>query len=492
MHILIKLEVAKKQAYIFKSTSLKDNVSRSNHIAYVTSSDFFGDIANDFYKTEENLVYSGGGHSVLKFDSKEKAVKFTKVITKYTLENFNGLELFSTSIQYDESLLPKENLMNLSKKLEEKKSIRKNQFQTTSIGIESLDKTNFSPISINEKPFKHMDFNIFNDFNFPMNFKDIDESFLSVIHIDGNAMGKRIENIYKDPKNNDFDTLAKNLNNFSKCIQKDFETAFENMLIKVTATNGIDLDFGLEKCIPIRPIILAGDDVCFVTKGSMGLECSRIFLEELANITNEQDKTKYSACAGVAIIHSKFPFYKAYNLSEELCNSAKKFGIGCNADGSISAIDWHIEYGQMKNHLSEIREDYICDDNNILTLRPMAVVNPKNDEISIFKNYNYFKTVCKAFQTTDNEVTYGKLKEVRQALKQGIIETDYAIENANIGNIIYDIVSGEYGENVVETILDKGINKEVFKTIGDSNLKYCSCFDAIEMIGMYAEIKEGV
>lgn len=489
MLILTKLEVAKKQAYIFKSTSLKDNVSRSNHIAYVTSSKFFEDVASDLYKTEENLVYSGGGHSVLKFDSREKAVEFTKVVTRYTLENFHGLELFSTSIEYDENLLPEKNLYNLSTKLEEKKSIRKNQFQTTSIGIESLDKTSFSPISTNEKPFKHMNFNIFNDFNFPMEFKDIDESFLSVIHIDGNAMGKRIENIYKVPENSDFNTLVKNLNNFSKCIQKDFETAFENMLIKVTATNGIDLDFDLEKCIPIRPIILAGDDVCFVTKGSIGLECSRIFLEELSSITNEQDNTKYSACAGVAIVHSKFPFYKAYNLSEELCSNAKKFGVTINSDGIISAMDWHIEYGQMKTHLSDIKDDLVCEDGNMLSLKPVTVTNPCNDEVSIFRTYDYFKGVTLAFKDKSSLISRGKLKEIRTALKQGEIETDYNIMKNSLSDIIYPIVTGEYGSDVVKKIIENGADRCVFKDI--DNTKYCSIYDAIELMDIFKEITEG-
>ena len=33
--------------------------------------------------------------------------------------------------------------------------------------------------------------------------------------------------------------------------------------------------------LPIRPLILAGDDVCFVTAGRIALECARVFLERL-------------------------------------------------------------------------------------------------------------------------------------------------------------------------------------------------------------------
>ena len=49
----------------------------------------------------------------------------------------------------------------------------------------------------------------------------------------------------------------------------------------------------------------------------------------------------------------------AYDLSEELCQSAKRLAKSLDPDGSnASAIDWHIEFGQLKNDLSEIRRDY--------------------------------------------------------------------------------------------------------------------------------------
>lgn len=65
---------------------------------------------------------------------------------------------------------------------------------------------------------------------------------------------------------------------------------------------------------PVRNIILAGDDVCFVTEGRIGVECARIFLEKIWGKVNSVDNKNYSACAGVAIVHQKYPFIRHISL----------------------------------------------------------------------------------------------------------------------------------------------------------------------------------
>ena len=61
--VLDILEVSQKQAFIFSSNKLRENVSNSAAIAYVTDSAFFEDSGAPYDETK-NLVYSGGGHSL--------------------------------------------------------------------------------------------------------------------------------------------------------------------------------------------------------------------------------------------------------------------------------------------------------------------------------------------------------------------------------------------------------------------------------------------
>ena len=82
MRRLMILEVSQKQAYIFASRRLRENAARSEDIRYVTESRFFQRAAGPLYREEEDLVYAGGGHTVLQFDSRARADAFARAVTE--------------------------------------------------------------------------------------------------------------------------------------------------------------------------------------------------------------------------------------------------------------------------------------------------------------------------------------------------------------------------------------------------------------------------
>ena len=84
MRQLMILEVSQKQAYIFESTKLKENVERSEEICRVTDPAYFELAAKQSslaFDKEKNVVYSGGGHTVLEFPDRESAEKFAYAIS---------------------------------------------------------------------------------------------------------------------------------------------------------------------------------------------------------------------------------------------------------------------------------------------------------------------------------------------------------------------------------------------------------------------------
>lgn len=315
--IYMKLEVAKKQSYIFASEKLLENALASARIAHVTSSDYFQTIAPELYQKNENLVYSGGGHTILQFETKEKATAFAKVITAHTMLTYPGLALFCVQITYDsDNKTPKENLKALSSALEHKKSIRQSGFRLTGIGIEALSENNYKPSPMAKTSKTDVPAPLENEFPFVRDFADLtmkkedigtlSNHFIAVVHIDGNAMSKRIDNVYfetdnqgnPDPKKQiPLEKIPETLQNFSNGIQENFEEAFRSM---VKAFLNLYPQYENSQ-IPIRPVILAGDDVCFVCAGCIALELSRLFMEALATCKNPQDGKAYSSCAGIAV-----------------------------------------------------------------------------------------------------------------------------------------------------------------------------------------------
>ena len=64
-----------------------------------------------------------------------------------------------------------------------------------------------------------------------------------------------------------------------------------------------------------------GDDLTFVCDGRLGLDLAAFYLKEFSRGTIKvcgEDKS-VDACAGVAIVPTKFPFASAYHFAEELC-----------------------------------------------------------------------------------------------------------------------------------------------------------------------------
>ncbi|MFR0906509.1 MAG: IS30 family transposase [Lachnospiraceae bacterium] len=120
---------------------------------------------------------------------------------------------------------------------------------------------------------------------------------------------------------------------------------------------------------------------------------------------------------------------------ESLCSNAKKFGVKWSDDetgSEISAIDWHVEFGEMGDTLSEIRQQYCAADGNRLEMRPYIVkVNQIKDASGKEKEpsckeisndipwYSEFKSQVERIQKREFIDARGKMKELRNVLKQG-------------------------------------------------------------------------
>ncbi|MBD5098383.1 MAG: hypothetical protein HDT35_02340 [Clostridiales bacterium] len=486
------LEVSQKQAYIFASKRLKENAARSGDIERVTGSAFFARTAADWYREEDNLVYAGGGHTVLQFEAEDQAKGFARAVTEAVLREYPGLELFVKTIphNFDPARTPGDNLKELSKELERKKARRTASFRVADFGLEAAEEEEDRPKSRTEDGLRPPE-----GYQFPAEFEELPkaipadrqnraDNFIAVIHIDGNAMGARVEDIYRCCAG-DWESCRAALRKFSEGIQQDFESAFHDTVAEVIQV------FRPGKNLPIRPVILAGDDVCFVTAGSIGLECARVFLEKLSRRANAQQPDQpYAACAGVALVHTKYPFYRAYELAEELCSNAKRYGASLDAAGRVSAMDWHIEFGQLKDSLSLLREDYRTEDGCRLELRPVTVIVPEDgQQPPPERTYGYFRALCGAMKREQGKIARSKVKELRTALKQGEVEGEFFLQEKEIGDLLYHPLETAYALEEWSRELDR---KGAFRTFREraGETRRCLFFDAIEMLDHFIPFEE--
>lgn len=443
------LEVSQKQAYIFQSNELKKNILNSAVIAWIMDADYLEETAGDrkLFCKEDNLVYSGGGHTVLEFPAREQAERFTGKITKTIRKDYPGIEVFATTIPYMDGKSPAENLKELTKALEKKKSERRSAFHQGSFGVERIDTNTRKPILCHpEKEARVPDKEERTDkslmaagFHRVFKFEELGgtkgkSNFIAVIHIDGNAMGKRVEKLQQKFRELGWDEYKEKQREFSQAIDEDFKAAYRDMseYVAENIRNGKLKELNIvENKFPVRRVITAGDDICFVTEGRIGLECAVSFLNKLGSRKNRVDGEGYAACAGVAIVHQKYPFYRAYELAEMLCSNAKKMGAALSSDKSgsdLSAIDWHIEFGEIKDTLDKIRADYFDAEGEGISGRPYIVRAEQSvTERNPSRDYRKVRKLIQKIQQ-DESCARGTVKGLRNVLKQGKDETEHYIQ----------------------------------------------------------------
>ena len=496
---LVILEVSQKQAYIFGYKKLQNNIIASDVIRYVTSKEFFKNTVPGMFE-DSNMVYDGGGHTILEFATEKLAREFVMAVTRRVMELFPGLELFAKINAYDSDKTPGENEAELIRRLEEKKALRLASFHQGKFGIEAhinieekiLERESEMVKAIRQEPcFDTVKYRLAKKFE-NLGGKKNESNFIAVVHIDGNLMGRRVASLEKEEKADDWADYKNLKARFSRQIELDFQAAYEEM-IHVVETNmdslkeKFDCQDTKQPYFPVRNIILAGDDVCFVTEGRIGVECARIFLEKIWGKVNSVDNKNYSACAGVASVHQKYPFYKSYQLAEELCSNAKRMiaQLAENEPGDqkgvadLCAIDWHIEYGEMANGLMEIRNQYKNQDEYHLEARPYLVCGEKRlMDLEPVRRYEYFKNYITAMQRKET-IARSKLKELRGVLKQTRDAAELYREINLMDNIFWRACDDYHLKE-----------KSVFYQTADGEMRSL-VFDAIELMDAYLVLEQG-
>lgn len=424
MEHLVLMEVGRKQSYIFKSNKLKENIGASQIIQYVTEILPVKKLGE--FKGQE--IMRGGGKSLYSFNTSEEAVNFIKVVSEEVLEKFPGLDVYFVRDSVDELNDDfVEKIEELYIKLGNKKSLKKNSMKQISFGIEKIcrstglaathyDKDEVISEEVNTKrKFYDNSSNLSivhgREKDFPKvldELKKEDNSYIAVIHIDGNSMGSKfvdLANEYKKLIENDKTYNKKYLADMNK-LSRDIDSIYTDAFGKV-----IDASMDNGKAT-IRPIIFAGDDVTFVCKAEDAIKLCKIFIEEINKNTVMigQNKVVLNAAAGIAFVKSHYPFSRAYDLAEELCANCKTIIKKHGKDKSM--IDWHILQGENSQSIQEIRKEQYVSKGLNLTMRPLYI----NDN-EAFNNIENFTWTLKKIQ--DNSVSRNKIKTLRGEYTKG-------------------------------------------------------------------------
>jgi len=301
------------QEFIFETNRLKEIIGASKLVEEIES---FAKEVNG-----EVLVNAAGNIKII-FDSKDEAKNFYLNLPKKILQKAYGIVVSQAVVKFNGEKPSVDDFLELEQRLRAKRNIpnipldyklsivKKAQRSAKAAYYFDKNENEFIDKASYQKQQKAKEIKEENkDFSIISNKKNK----LAIIHADGNSLGMIIPKIAKEG----------NLREFSKKLDASTKTAF-NKAIK-----------GIEK---YRKIILAGDDLTIVIDADYALKFTRDFLKFFEEETSKFLKSdfkflnmpKLTACAGISIVHEKYPFYYGYNLAEELTAYAKEISKKIN------------------------------------------------------------------------------------------------------------------------------------------------------------------
>lgn len=273
--------------------------------------------------------------------------------------------------------------------------------------------------------------------------------WIAIIHADGNGLGKIIQQIGGDKQT---------LHDFSAGLDSATMEAAKKAYRKVEK-------YFNEGFIPIRPIVVGGDDFTVICRADFALEYitayldafeheTKVFIERLSK-NNEKLKNsgikQLTACAGIAYIKSSFPFHYGYKLAEKLCEAAKNDSKAHNKDTAPSCVMFH-----------KVQDSFVENYTDIVDRE--LIIRKENDgnEIHTFQFGPYYlNTEFNGYWTTEKLTNIKKQlssnddgNKVKSAVRQliGLWKSkDFksASKKARILNIIR-----QYNSDLLNTVLD--------------------------------------
>lgn len=328
-----------------------------------------------------------------------------------------------------------------------------------------------------------------------------EESILAIVHIDGNDMGQRIGQILREIGKG-YTEAVSTMREISSNIAQSFnENAFEKMRFDLNEwlkKEGYDKKPEAGKSLYfkkdgtyLRKIIVAGDDITFVCNARLALPLVEKFTQYVSRHVlygdqkevEHRKKYGFSICAGIAYMHSHFPFHIAYKVAEACCDNAKKRAKEEERKDGVRIgnwVDFQICRNAQMGNLKETREkNYRLSDKSFLLRRPYYI--PIDDEVyrelnKINAVYSLTKMIEIINEFKDNEkFARSKVLQLRNTYPKGKNEMDMLISFLKSRGF-------KFGESSTEISFDEPFAKD------EKEEYYATYYDALEMLDFYEEI----
>jgi hypothetical protein len=399
MPVLTGIDVLGIQRYVFASNRLRDSVAASWLVYWATT-------ANGALEGSEGLVLqAGGGNALLIFPSLARAQEFASRYTRCLHEQAPGLEVVLAHRTYEPNGLAQA-IKHLQVDLASAKLERLPSVPQLGLSVTAACSFTGSPATgfDRQEPSRPVSSRItrwrddkvrqrsetrwrdfldgYEGYAFPSDLDDMgrtrgDTSQIGIVYVDGNDTGQHatewLERCIEAEMSDS--PISEQLRTWSHALDSAGRQALHTVIERVVkaaagpiregrkgpwlsgAVPGLDFPLNRDDegrvILPVRPVLLGGDDLTFLCDGRIALDLAQTALEALTVEVPYLGRT--TACAGVAIVPAHAPFYHAYELAAELCSSAKRRRREEEMGKHECWIDWHIGTKRPGEAIGELR-----------------------------------------------------------------------------------------------------------------------------------------
>lgn len=431
------------QEYIFSTNKLRENVGASKLVAYL-----FNELLPEILKKHDGvsdwrkpkqpglnlnggelagaaeMVYQGGGNAFVVFRDEDTFQKITKEFVTRVDELTCGVGIAVAAVETDFGETYKDDYQRLMQRLNQAKGKFNIPFHTGNLPITKQSVRSGLPVVkydfdeyIDESQEKKRDY--YNEIKSrtpevekrikefdDLVFQKGDNSFIAIMHADGNNMSKRIENVMGSYLT--YDKAVPAIRELSQAIDASYKTALANT-VKTFETWFSKQYPGKE--VPYLPLIADGDDITSVIGGKFALSFAALLLKAIEEqLSPFGTDSPLSACAGVVIFHSHYPFSEAYRMAEECCAQAKK--AARDSGFYPSYLDFHLHQSGHVSSLKTLRKGQFTVENKELFFRPWGISDAAKPKFLTFENLeesfalwprSRAKALCNAIGTNEHE-----------------------------------------------------------------------------------------
>lgn len=432
MSVLTGIDILGIQNYIFASNRLRDVYAASWMVEHVTRAEQLREVPNA--SPPKNILQAAGGNAILEFDGIEAAKDWTAAYTRWLWETAPGLSAVVAHRSLDGKSLAwgiAAVRIDLARsKLERIPDAPQLGLSVTApcavtglpaVGVEHGDllspqilRLRASRKDAGKQWDKFLPKNLLNapeqTFAFPEELDHMGRSHgtvsrIGIVHVDGNQVGGAIRNWLERHLEDETDdeTVRNELKGWSDALCGLGNHILQTLCNRVgqgihaetggCALRGTPFEKGFSLMadedrggpgrayfLPMRPILLGGDDLTFVCDSRIALDLAAAAIREfektsIPHLGEKGGEKTVTACAGVALVKAHAPFHRGYELSEDLCRSAKQGRLKAMDDGESDGgwLDWHLGGIRPGETVESLRKRQYQFGGNELTMRPYPV-----------------------------------------------------------------------------------------------------------------------